>query len=157
MRAYSLAASILTLGIFLVPGKAAGHHSFAAEFDSQRPLTLTGYITRVVWANPHVWFYFNVRDDATGQVTNWGAEMGPPAGLQTNGWRRDTLKIGEKVTVCGFGTKRNDNRMNASRVILSSRPEGLVPSESGQAGVGATCTEKGLDADSSSRNSRVEQ
>lgn len=154
MRAFLLPASILTLGMCLAPGTAAGHHSFAAEFDSQKPLTLTGIVTSIVWANPHVWFYFNVRDEATGEVAHWGAEMGPPSGLQARGWRRDTLKIGDKVTVCGFATKRNETRMNASRVIFGDRPEGVVPAESGQAGAGASCSGvQGLDANSS--DSRV--
>jgi hypothetical protein len=151
MRVFAIAGSILALGLFLAPGPAAGHHSFAAEFDSQKPLQLTGIVTRVVWANPHVWFYFNVKDEATGRVTNWGAEMGPPSGLQSRGWRRDTLKIGEQVTVCGFGTKKNVNRMNASRVVFSAHAEGFSPAESGQGGCSG---ERGLDADSSNRVDR---
>ena len=77
------------------------HHSFAAEFDANKPITLKGIVTKIEWTNPHVWFYVNVKDEKTGEVTNWGAEMGPPHGLQRRGWRRDTLKIGEEVTVVG--------------------------------------------------------
>ena len=54
-------------------------------------ITITGVVTKVEWTNPHVWFYINVKDPKTGEVTNWGAEMGPPHGLQRSGWRRDTL------------------------------------------------------------------
>ena len=96
------------------------HHSFAAEFDADKPITLTGIVTKVEWTNPHVWFYINVKDEKTGEVTNWGAEMGPPHGLQRRGWRRDTLKIGEEVTVAGSMAKNGAKRMNASKVTLTS-------------------------------------
>jgi len=99
MRAYLL-GGLIVVCLALAAGKTAAHHSFAAEFDRNKPITLTGTVTKVEWTNPHVWFYINVKDE-TGKVTNWGAEMGPPHGLQRSGWRRETLKIGEVVTVNG--------------------------------------------------------
>lgn len=101
-------------------GAALAHHSFSAEFDAAKPVKLTGIVTKVEWTNPHVWFYINVKDEATGQVTNWGAEMGPPHGLQRSGWRRETLKIGEQVTVDGFLARNGENRMNARSVTLTA-------------------------------------
>ena len=98
MRAYILGGLVAAV-LLLAAGTAMAHHSFAAEFDANKPITLTGIVTKVEWTNPHVWFYVNVKDEKTGEVTNWGAEMGPPHGLQRRGWRRDTLKIGEEVTV----------------------------------------------------------
>ena len=83
-------------------------------------LSFVGVVTKVDWTNPHVWFYINVKDKDTGKVTNWGAEMGPPHGLQRQGWRRETLKIGEEVTVTGSRAKNGTNRMNARSVIVSS-------------------------------------
>ncbi len=147
MKGYVIAGSILTLGMLLAPGPAAGHHSFAAEFDRSRPVELTGIVVRVEWTNPHVWFYFNVRDETTGVVTNWGAEMGPPTMLQARGWKRDTLKIGERITVCGFGAKAVNNLMNASRVVFSAYPEGTDVPGSAQGG----CA-KGLETASSNRD-----
>lgn len=147
MKGYVVAGSILTLGMLLAPGPAAGHHSFAAEFDRNRPVELTGTVVKVEWTNPHVWFYFNVRDEATGKVTNWGAEMGPPTVLQARGWTRDTLKIGERITVCGFGAKSDPHLMNASRVVSSAHAEGVDVPGSSSGG----CA-KGLDAGSSARD-----
>ena len=77
MRAYLL-GGLVAVGMILAAGTAVAHHSFAAEFDANKPVKLTGKVTKVEWTNPHVWFYFNVKDEKTGEVTNWGAEMGPP-------------------------------------------------------------------------------
>ena len=111
-------AALLVAGM-LLSGAALAHHSFSAEFDAAKPLKLTGIVTKVEWTNPHVWFYINVKDE-TGKVTNWGAEMGPPHGLQRGGWRRETLKIGESVTVDGFQARNGENRMNARTVTLTA-------------------------------------
>jgi Family of unknown function (DUF6152) len=119
MNARSIAAFALA-GALAYVGAASAHHSFSAEFDAAKPVKLTGIVTKVEWTNPHVWFYINVKDEATGDVTNWGAEMGPPHGLQRSGWRRETLKIGEEVTVDGFLARNGDHRMNARSVTLTA-------------------------------------
>jgi hypothetical protein len=118
MRAYLL-GGLVAAALLVAAGKTTAHHSFAAEFDANKPITLTGTVTKVEWTNPHVWFYINVKDEKTGQVTNWGAEMGPPHGLQRRGWRRETLKIGESVTVQGSLAKNGSKRMNARQVTLT--------------------------------------
>ncbi len=115
----------------------SAHHSFSAEFDADKPVKLTGIVTKVEWTNPHVWFYIDVKDEETGKVENWGAEMGPPHGLQRRGWRRETLKIGEEVTVVGSRAKNGSNRMNARQVTMTStggRPGETLDAASSQGG-----------------------
>ena len=120
----SMKALVLTgvaaCGLLVAGARVSAHHSFAAEFDADKKLELTGIVTKVEWTNPHVWFYINVKDPQTGQVTNWGAEMGPPHGLQRRGWRQNTLKIGDEVTVDGSMAKSGVKRMNARSVTLTS-------------------------------------
>jgi Family of unknown function (DUF6152) len=134
MRAYLL-GGVIAIAVLLSAGRTTAHHSFAAEFDANKPITVTGKVTKVDWTNPHVWFYVNVKDEKTGEVTNWGAEMGPPHGLQRRGWRRDTLKIGEEVTVSGSLAKNGSKRMNARSVTLTStggRPGETLDAQSSQ-------------------------
>jgi hypothetical protein len=133
MRAYILGGLVASLVLLAVP--LAAHHSFSAEFDSNKPITITGTVTKVEWTNPHVWFYVNVKDPKTGEVTNWGAEMGPPHGLQRSGWRRETLKIGSEITVAGSMAKNGAKRMNASKVTLTAtggRPGQTLDANSSQ-------------------------
>jgi hypothetical protein len=128
MRMKSLIlGGLFALGVLLAGAPVSAHHSFAAEFDADKPITLSGIVTKVEWTNPHVWFYINVKDEKTGETTNWGAEMGPPHGLQRRGWRQNTLKIGDQVTVAGSLAKNGAKRMNASKVTLAST--GLRPGE----------------------------
>lgn len=114
-----IVSGLLLAGLLVGTRPVTAHHSFAAEFDSNKPIKLNGVVTKVEWTNPHVWIYLNVKD-ADGKTVNWGAEMGPPHGLQRRGWRRNTLEIGTPITIDGFLAKNGSSRVNARTVTLVS-------------------------------------
>ena len=105
------------------------HHSFAAEFDAGKPITLKGVVTQVDWANPHVWFYITVKDEE-GHSARWACEMGAPHQLQQRGWLRDTMKIGDVVTVAGALARDGSKRANA-RVVTTADGKTLGAASSG--------------------------
>jgi len=91
------------------------HHSFAAEFDSSKPVELRGTVTRLEWTNPHAWIFVDVKD-GNGKVTNWGCELGSPNTLLRNGWTRESLKAGDSVVITGSRAKDGSNIANARTV-----------------------------------------
>ena len=111
--------------LLALPGLA--QHSFSAEFDVDKPLTLTGTVTKVEWQNPHTWFYIDVRDDA-GNVTNWGLELASPNLLMRNGWSRNTMKEGDVVTVESFQAKNGSNIANAHSITLTATGQRILSS-----------------------------
>ena len=122
---------LFAIGVALLSAQTLNaHHSFAAEFDRNSPVTLTGSVTRVDWGNPHIWVFMDVKDD-TGKVSNWGVEGGAPNALFRNGWRKDSLKVGDTVTVEGFKSKDGLPRANANRVTLPDGRRVFAGSSSG--------------------------
>jgi hypothetical protein len=103
------------LMIAAVPGFA--HHSFSAEYDRAKSISLKGTVTKVEWMNPHARFYVDVKDDG-GKVTNWEFELGSPNGLMRQGWTRNSLKPGDVITVNGSRAKDGSNLVNASNVAF---------------------------------------
>jgi hypothetical protein len=108
---------------------ALAHHSFSAEFDLKQPLTVTGTVTKLEWTNPHVWFYIDVKDES-GKVTNWGMEMGSPNGLLRTGWTRNSMKLGDVVTVDGFKARNGTPNGNATSVVMTSTGKKLFAASS---------------------------
>jgi len=123
--------NILVAGVFvlLVATPLVSHHSFYAEFDASKPVKLTGAVTKVEWENPHAWFYIDVKEDS-GAVSNWGLEMGSPNILIRAGWGRNTLKVGDVVTVEASRAKNGKNIANAKAVTLVSTGQKLFAGSS---------------------------
>jgi hypothetical protein len=96
-----------------------GHHSFAAEFNADAPINLTGVVTKIEWMNPHTFFYIDVEAE-DGTYENWALEMGSPNGLMRRGWTRDSLQIGDEVSVTGSRAKDGSFKGNVRSVVLSS-------------------------------------
>ena len=97
---------------------AFAHHSFAAEYDAAKPVTLTGTVTKVEWTNPHARFYINVKND-DGTMTNWNLELASPNYLKRAGWSSESLKQGDVVTVDGSLARSGANMANARSVTLA--------------------------------------
>ena len=112
-----LCAATAVLAAASVP--AIAHHSFAAEFDANSPIELTGIVTKVEWENPHTYFYIDVEDE-NGDYHNWAIEMGSPNGLMRRGWHRNSLEIGDEVSISGTRAKDGSFKGNARSVVLAS-------------------------------------
>ena len=113
--------AVLAVGIGLLAAALplVAHHSFAAEFDATKSVALQGAVTKLDWMNPHIWIYLDTKDDS-GAVAHWQCEGGPPNTLTRNGWSRDSLKVGDQVTIEGFRSKDGSNTCNARSVKLPS-------------------------------------
>ncbi len=114
--------------LMCLAGMAEAHHSFAAQYDADRPATLKGVVTKVEWMNPHTRFYIDVEDDH-GNVVNWNLELASPNILTRRGWSRNSLQVGDVVTVDASLAKDGSNMANAMSVILAdgSRVFSLSP------------------------------
>jgi hypothetical protein len=127
-----VAIGMTAAGVLLQAAAPAlfAHHSFAAEFDASKSFKLSGIVTKVEWQNPHTFFYIDVTDSATGKVTNWAMELGSPNGLMRSGWTRNTLKIGDSVSVEGSLARSGEPLGNARVVILTSSGQRLFGASS---------------------------
>lgn len=112
-RIFNLLAAVL-----LLSGAAFAHHAFSNEFDNTKPVTLEGVVTQINWENPHVYFYVDVKE-ADGTVVNWACETRGPSGLARRGWKRDSLKIGDKVVVNGFRARNGAHTADGRQVTLA--------------------------------------
>ena len=111
----SLAASVLAAAL-----PVDAHHSFPAQYDVEKPITLTGKVTKVEWTNPHIFIYIDVPDEETGEVVNWALEMGGPNALLRLGWKRDSLKPDDLITVEGSLARDGSPLANAKSIVMVS-------------------------------------
>jgi hypothetical protein len=110
--------SLLACASLVVAAPVLAHHSFSGEYDSTKPITLTGKVTKVEWTNPHARFYIDVKGD-DGQTTNWNLELASPNVLKRQGWASNSLKEGDVVTVEGSLARSGAKMANARVVTLA--------------------------------------
>jgi len=102
---------------------AQAHHSFRAQYDAEKPIDVTGYVTKIDWMNPHVYFYIDVVN-AQGKTESWAFEMGPPHMLEQRGWKRNSMAIGDELEVSG--TRARDGSLSANARTVKLRATGQV-------------------------------
>ena len=118
MKTKSFASVLVIVGLLLGSVSAFAHHSEAAEFDTSKPIKITGTVRKVEWMNPHIWFYVDVKDES-GKVTTWGFSGLPPGMAVRKGFTKDTMKIGETIVVQGFRAKDGSNNASGQRVTFA--------------------------------------
>jgi hypothetical protein len=117
-RAFVMLA--VSMGVFAATIPLMAHHSFAAEYDSNKKVTLKGVVTKVEWMNPHAYFYMDVKEEGSDKVINWALEMGPPRLLEKQGWTKNTMKEGDEVTVAASLAKDGNKQGNATTVTMTN-------------------------------------
>jgi hypothetical protein len=113
---------------------AIAHHSFPAQYDVNKPITLTGKVTKVEWTNPHIFIYIDVPSETTGAVVNWALEMGGPNALLRLGWKRDSLKPEDLITIEGSLARDGTPLVNAKQITLVATGKKMLAGSSGDAG-----------------------
>ena len=118
MNLWVLGGAIAAAALATAP--VSTHHSFLAEFDGTKPVTLKGTVTKIEWTNPHAYLYVDVADPQSKATANWAVELGSPNGLTRLGWRRTTLKIGDAVTIEGWLARYRPLLANARAVTMTA-------------------------------------
>ena len=126
--ACSFALSV-TLLVATVP--ALAHHSFAAQYDVNKPITLTGRVTKVEWTNPHIYVFADVKDEKTGEVVNWAFEFGGPNALIRQGWTRNSMKPNDLVTFEGSLARDGSKLVNARSIVMTETGRKMFAGSSG--------------------------
>jgi hypothetical protein len=117
--------AVMLLAFTVQSGSAIAHHAFSAQYDADAPVNFSGVVVKVEWLNPHAYFYVDVEDPATGDVTTWACELGSPVAMQRQGWKREDLVIGEILQVEGSRARDGSASMSASAVVVESSGQRL--------------------------------
>jgi hypothetical protein len=137
-KSAALVAAMMAVSLAGAVAVSHAHHSFAAQYDSAKPLKMKGHLTKVEWTNPHVYIYIDVAGKGD-NTTNWGFEMGPPHMLQKAGWKKNSIAIGEEIEIEGWAARDGSNTGNARRVMRASTGEVLgAASSAGQTLTGSS-------------------
>jgi hypothetical protein len=120
--------AFVIVGAYSIP--ATAHHSFAAEFDGTKVVTMTGRVSKVEWTNPHAFFYVDVKDEKTAEVANWACELNSPNSLMRLGWTRDSMKVDDVITVTGSLAKDGSKLLNARTIIMTKTGQRLFAGSS---------------------------
>ncbi len=113
---------LLTAVLLVICLPVNSHHSFAAVFDVDTSVAVSGTVTKVEWMNPHAWIYIEVEDGA-GESTNWAFELGSPNGLMRRGWTRKSVQVGDAISVAGYRARDGSNRGNVISIVLADGAE----------------------------------
>lgn len=119
-----LKASLPPVSLFFSVS-AFAHHAFTAQYDADKPAQLNGVVVKIEWLNPHTYFFIDVSNKATGRVETWAVEMGSPVALMRRGWTRNSMKIGDVVTVDGILARDGSASLNAQSVVLDATGQRL--------------------------------
>jgi hypothetical protein len=132
MKRYLFRLVLGISGVLAMPGATGAHHSFSAAFDENKPVSVSGVMAEIRIENPHSWFFVNVTDE-TGKVTRWGFEGNTPTSLLRAGYKRDAVKVGDKVTIKGSRARDMNATMGAAREIVLSDGRSFVVGPKGAA------------------------
>ena len=121
---------IITATFILFAANSYAHHSFPAQYDASKTITLNGKVTNVEWTNPHIFIYIDVADSNTGEMENWALELGGPNALLRAGWKRDSLKTDDEITVDGALARDGSNLVNATSIVLDATGKRMLTASS---------------------------
>jgi len=131
MLRHRLFSFMIGLGLLLSSPAVRAHHAEAAEYDTTKPVKVSGMLTKVEWQNPHVWFYVEVKEQ-DGKLTTWGFSTAPPGALMRRGVTKSALKIGSVVNIEGVRARDGSNNASARRITFADGTNVLTPTEGGK-------------------------